>query len=214
MKDVKLVLIIIAGLVIIVLGISIIGTCQSKSTDNILIESELVLQKNNLIDSLTTAHAQERIQVEDSIQKVKDSAIAKAQGNAAYWERIALKRKVRADRAEAIADSLAKRSPEECKEVTEAFRTANAGLKSEKEAIINQLTATEVEVQEWCEKSKSLEREITGLSGIIITKQNTINQQSLVIVTYENRLKKNWFDRHVKWITAGVGFGLGIAVSR
>lgn len=214
MKDIKPILIIITALVIIVLAISIIGTCQSKKTENVLIESELILQKNKLIDSLTTVHAHEYIQLEDSIQKVKDSAIAKAQENAAYWERVAIKRKVRADKAEAIADSIAKESPEQCKDVIEAFRTANTDLKSEKEAIISQLTATEVEAQEWCEKSESLEREITSLSGIIITKQNTINQQSLVIVAYEKRLKKNWFDRNVKWITAGVGFGLGIAVSR
>ena len=80
MKDIKPILIIITALVIIVLAISIIGTCQSKKTENVLIESELILQKNKLIDSLTTVHAHEYIQLEDSIQKGKRQCNSQSTG--------------------------------------------------------------------------------------------------------------------------------------
>lgn len=187
--------------VLVLLIINTIGTCRHVTVE----------QPSYLIDSLKTAHAQELIANQDSIQEKKDIAINQAREKAAYWEQIAYKMKIRAYLSEQRADSISKANPQ-CIEVTQAFETARTDLRAEKEAISNQLQATRVEVQEWNDKSESLEKQVVLLSGIIMIKEHTIRQQEELIKEYEKRHKKNWWNRNIKWVTAAAGFGLGIMV--
>ncbi len=210
----KNILLIIGGLLLILLIVNTAGNCTAKRNEKAVDTQTIEQVKQKAIDSTKTAEFRKSIAKQDSLQAVYDMQIAEARRGAAYWEGIANKRRVRADNAEARADSLANVAGLECAEVVDAFRSANSELKGENEALTNQITETEKEAQFWCEKSESQDDEIFLLKGIIETKEMTILKQDETIFIYEKRLKRSnsWLNRNKHWLGLGIGLTGGLLI--
>lgn len=207
----KNILFIIGVFAINLLIVNTAGNCTAKRNEKAVDIQSIRLAKQSAIDSTKTAELMKAVATQDSLQAVYDMQIAEAKRGAAYWERIANKRKIRADNAEHVADSIANVAGSECAEVINAFRTVNSELKGQNEALTNQITETEKEAQMWCEKSESQGYEILLLKGVIDTKEVTIFKQNEAILDYEKRLKRSnsWLNRNKHWIGLGIGLTAG-----
>ena len=216
MKNIKSILAIIGVLLLILLIVNFAGNCTAKRNEKAVNTQTIEQVKQKAIDSTKTAEFLKSVAVQDSLQAGYDMQIAEARRGAAYWEGIANKRKDRADNAEARADSLANIAGVECAEVIGAFRSANSELKGRNDALVNQITETEMEAQFWCEKSESQESENSLLKGIIATKETTILKQNETIFIYEKRVKRSnsWLNRHKEKVGFVIGFGVGLAVPK
>lgn len=178
-----------------------IRQCKERRQEVLANEANTAILRALLVDSVRTTTMQAESLKLDSVKSVEREKRKAAQANADYWERIAQRRRISAEKYKSKADSIAQVYQDsggvECIEIIAAFRQANDTLRLENKAFVNANLFLNREIEKVDNQLKIAEKQLAINDTILISKIN-------LIATYQDHIGnlqcyRDWGIKHPFW---------------